>query len=50
MKNSFRARSSLQVNGKKAIFYDLNTLPRAYSQLEKLPYTLKILLENTLRH
>lgn len=49
MKNSFRARSSLQVNGKKAIFYDLNTLPRAYSQLEKLPYTLKILLENALR-
>lgn len=49
MKNSFRTRSGLQINGREALFYDLNKLPKAHSQLPKLPYALKILLENLLR-
>lgn len=49
MKNSFRSRSNLSINGQEAVFYDLNVLPKASTQLPKLPYALKILLENLLR-
>ncbi len=47
--NSFETRSSFTVQGKPFIFYDLNRLPKQYN-VNRLPFSLKILLENLLRH
>ncbi|MEO7124559.1 MAG: aconitate hydratase [Nakamurella sp.] len=44
--NSFDARSTLTVDGKDYEIYRLDKVPGA----EKLPYSLKVLLENLLRH
>ncbi|MGW8228037.1 MAG: aconitate hydratase AcnA [Gammaproteobacteria bacterium] len=46
MSNSFNARSTLTVNGKDHEIYRLDAVPGS----ERLPYSLKILLENLLRH
>jgi aconitate hydratase len=46
MSNSFDARSTLTVNGKDHEIYRLD----AVAGSERLPYSLKILLENLLRH
>ena len=46
MSNSFEARSILSVNGKDHEIYRLDAVPGS----ERLPYSLKILLENLLRH
>ncbi|MEQ1790059.1 MAG: aconitate hydratase AcnA, partial [Rickettsiales bacterium] len=50
-KNSFGAKSSLNVDGKQ---YEYYSLPAAYKtlgeQASRLPYSLKILLENLLRY
>ncbi len=50
-KNSFAAKSSLSVAGKQ---YEYYSLPAAYKhlgdELSRLPYSLKILLENLLRY
>ena len=46
MSNSFDARSTLTVNGKDHEIYRLDAVPGS----ERLPYSLKILLENLLRH
>jgi aconitate hydratase len=46
MSNSFEARSTLTVNGKDHEIYRLDAVPGS----ERLPYSLKILLENLLRH
>jgi aconitate hydratase len=46
MSNSFDARSTLTVNGKDHEIFRLD----AVSGSERLPYSLKILLENLLRH
>jgi aconitate hydratase len=46
MSNSFNARSNLTVNGKDHEIFRLD----AVSGSERLPYSLKILLENLLRH
>ena len=49
-KNSFGSRSTLTAAGKTYTYYDL---PKAYKSmghdLSRLPYSLKILLENLLR-
>jgi len=47
MKNSFDARSTLDVNGKTYGFYKLDAVREA--DLSRLPYSLKILMENLLR-
>ncbi len=49
MKNSFNTRSSLNVNGRKYTYF---SLPAIYNQgdVATLPFSLKILLENLLRH
>ncbi len=47
MKNSFDARSKLDVNGKTYGFYKLDAVAEA--DLSRLPYSLKILMENLLR-
>ncbi|MDH5572279.1 MAG: aconitate hydratase AcnA [Gammaproteobacteria bacterium] len=44
--NSFNARATLSVNGKDYEIYRLDAVKGA----ERLPYSLKILLENLLRH
>ncbi len=44
-KNSFDAKSSLEVSGKNYEIFDITTLPAAAT----LPFSLKILLENLLR-
>ncbi len=46
--NSFQTRSTLTVSQKTYHFYDLNKLDQKY-RVERLPYSLKILLENLLR-
>lgn len=49
-KNSFGAHSSIDASGKKYSYY---SLPLAYKQLgdlSRLPYSLKVLLENLLRY
>jgi aconitate hydratase len=46
MSNSFNARATLSVNGQDHEIYRLDTL----KGVERLPYSLKILLENLLRH
>ena len=45
MSNSFNARAELDVNGKKYTYYKLD----AAGDVSRLPYSLKILLENLLR-
>ncbi|OUU80815.1 MAG: aconitate hydratase 1 [Gammaproteobacteria bacterium TMED78] len=47
MKNSFNALKNLTVNNDKYKFYDLNSIDN--DNISRLPYTLKILLENLLR-
>lgn len=46
MANSYNARATLSVNGKDHEIYRLDTVPGS----EQLPFSLKILLENLLRH
>jgi aconitate hydratase A / 2-methylisocitrate dehydratase len=46
MSDSFRARTRLKVNGKQYVIYKLTEL----KDVERLPFSQKILLENLLRH
>ena len=49
--NSFKTKKNIQIDGKNYIFFDLNALASKFSlDLNKVPVTLKILLENLLRH
>ena len=47
MKNSFKTKDQLQINNKTYDFYNLKKLPG--DAIDKLPFSLKILLENLLR-
>ena len=47
--NSFNARTTLEVSGKKYEIYALDALSDRFD-VDRLPYCLKILLENLLRH
>ncbi|NLB97976.1 MAG: aconitate hydratase AcnA, partial [Armatimonadetes bacterium] len=49
MPDSFGSRSSLRVDGREYQIYRLDALERAGFSLARLPYSLKILLENLLR-
>ncbi len=46
MSNSFNTKSTLDVNGNSYEIFNVNKLP----QSSRLPYSLKIILENLLRH
>lgn len=46
--NSFQTRSSFNSKGRTLTFFDLNKLSPEY-KVDRLPYSLKILLENLLR-
>ncbi|MFI4937310.1 MAG: aconitate hydratase AcnA [Candidatus Berkiellales bacterium] len=48
MKNSFNTKDSLSVNNQNYEFYNLNKLPKNVD-VGRLPFSLKILLENLLR-
>ncbi|MDE2155554.1 MAG: aconitate hydratase AcnA [Xanthomonadaceae bacterium] len=49
MKDTFAVRDTLNVNGNRYAFASLTRLGRHFD-LKRLPYSLKILLENLLRH
>jgi aconitate hydratase len=49
MANSFGSRSTLAVGGQTYTFYRLAALQKDFPQVQKLPFCLKILLENLLR-
>ncbi|MCP8900995.1 aconitate hydratase AcnA [Gilvimarinus xylanilyticus] len=48
MSDSFQSKSTLDVNGKSYRYYSLKALEGDYN-LDRLPYCLKVLLENLLR-
>ncbi len=49
--NSFGSRGTLEVGGKRFEIFRLETLERAgVGQVSRLPFSLKVLLENLLRH
>src|SRR5436309_1435159 len=49
--NSFGTRTTLSVGGKSVQYFSLGTLEAAgFPDVARLPYSLKILLENLLRH
>ena len=50
MTDSYSTRSSLEVNGKSFTYYSLPKLAEKFPAVSNLPYSLKILLENLLRH
>src|SRR5829696_9230545 len=50
MPNSFESRSTLSVGGKAYTIYRLAAIEKGHPQAKKLPYSLKILLENLLRN
>ena len=48
--DTLKSKSSLQVNGKTYHYYDLNVVSKeGWGDLSKLPFSLKVLLENLLR-
>jgi hypothetical protein len=49
MKDTFSVRDTLDVNGKQHVFASLTKLGERFD-LKRLPYSMKILLENLLRH
>lgn len=49
MSDSYQARTTLKVGDKSFTIYDLNVLKDRFD-LSRLPFSLKILLENLLRH
>ncbi|MDE2307076.1 MAG: aconitate hydratase AcnA, partial [Xanthomonadaceae bacterium] len=49
MKDTFAVRDTLDVNGRQYAFASLTRLGRHFD-LKRLPYSMKILLENLLRH
>jgi len=48
--NSFRTRTTLQVGAGPVQIYSLKLLEAAFPTVAKLPFSLKVLLENLLRH
>src|SRR4051812_31212292 len=50
MANSFETRSTLAVGGQDFTIHRLSALEKSFPQVSRLPFSLKILLENLLRH
>ncbi len=49
--NSFGSRSALRVGDRDYLYYSLNALEKAgLGNVSRLPYSIKVLLENLLRH
>ena len=50
MTDSFQSRSELRVNDNNYVYFSLPEAARRLGNIETLPFSLKILLENLLRH
>ena len=50
MNDSFKTKSRLKVGSSSVTIWSLKTLEKKYPNVKKLPYSLRILLENLLRH
>src|SRR5258708_13103782 len=48
--NSFGARSTLAVDGKSYTIYKLDALEKHGFSLARMPYSIKVMIENVLRH
>jgi len=48
--DSFKTKSTLDVAGKTYTYYSLDTLAQQHPAVARLPYSLKVLLENLLRY
>jgi aconitate hydratase len=48
--NSFGSQSTLNVNGRSLTYYSLRSDALAQFGVDRLPYSIKVLLENLLRH
>ena len=48
--NSFGARSTLRVGDREFVFFSLEALEKQGLPISRLPYSLRLLLENLLRH
>jgi aconitate hydratase len=50
MQDSFKTKATLSVGSASYEIFNLKTLAKAHPAVEKLPFSLKVLLENLLRH
>ncbi len=50
MSDIFNVKQTLSVDGKEHAYYSLPELTKTYKNIEKLPYCMKIVLENLLRN
>ena len=50
MTDSFKTRASLKVGPANYTYFSLKALEKVFPKVKKLPYSLRILLENLLRH
>lgn len=50
MHDSFQSRRELTVNGQKYVYFSLPEAAKRLGDISRLPFSLKILLENLLRH
>ncbi len=50
MQDSFKTRASLKAGSTTYNYYSLKTLEKKFPKVKKLPFSLRILLENLLRH
>ena len=47
--DTFSTKSQLDVNGKKYSYFSLSKAAKAIGDISRLPFSLKVLLENLLR-
>jgi aconitate hydratase len=48
--NSFKARKSLKVGSKSYTYFSLKAVEKAVGDLSRLPFSLRVLMENLVRH
>jgi hypothetical protein len=48
--NSFKARKTMEVGGKSYTYFSLKAVEKEIGDLSRLPFTLRILMENLVRH
>ena len=48
--NSFKARKTMRVGNRQYTYYSLKAVEKEIGDLTRLPYSLKVLLENLVRH
>ena len=48
--NSFKARKSLKIGGKTYTYFSLSAVEKQVGDLSRLPFSLRVLMENLVRH